>query len=730
MYQSATPQLAVLSINHHHAQLVIREQLNRAEARIQAALHQAMQDPSTPFTAYVVVCTCNRTEIYVDSTDLSATKSWLTNFISTFIDGQHPQLSTYATYLQLHKAEYYIYRVACGLESLVLGEPQIIGQLKRALRDATYRRNCSAYLRQLFTSAIRAGRAAQQHTHIGRHSTSVAHVTVTAMQHTLGETPPRVMLWGAGEIAQLVAQALQHQHIPFAISNRSSERAHTLATQYMAQAIDWEQRLPTLADYNVLIVATHAPTYVLHQAEYHAPLRLIIDLSVPRNVDPHIAHCIPLINIDTLHQVVDHHKAQRLAAKPAVEVLIQQHYHTFIEWKQLRQSTTAITTLRQQAAQICATETRHAQRLLDNTQRTTHDVVTQLGRRITHKLLHTPTMQIRQHAITRAQEEYHTFMATTHPLHIRIGTRGSALARWQSDFVAQSLTRMYPHITTTTTVITTKGDIDIQSPLPLIGGKGLFTAEIEQQLHAQTIDIAVHSLKDLPTEATLGLPVVAIPVRGDHADVLISRHDYTLQTLPLGARVGTSSIRRAAQLLRLRPDLRMVDIRGNINSRLQKAMDPMQALDAIVLAQAGLARLNLYKYISYVFSDDEMLCAPGQGALAVQSHQDPTIMACLQAIHDTPTAIMVALERGILTHLGGGCSAPIAAYAYRTHNDTYHVTARVLSRDGQTCIHTDATHQVHDVDQAFQISAGIAEQLQQRGASQLLAGGSADEPQR
>jgi hydroxymethylbilane synthase len=730
MYQSATPQLAVLSINHHHAPLAIREQLNRAESRIHAALHQAMQEPAIPFVAYVVVCTCNRTEIYVDSTDLSATKVWLTNLISTFIEGQHTQLSLYAVYLQLHEAEYYIYRVACGLESLVLGEPQIIGQLKRALRDATCRGNCSAYLRQLFMSAIRAGRAAQQHTHIGRYSTSVAHVAVTAMQHTLGETPPRVMLWGAGEIAQLVAQALQHQHIPFAICNRSATRAHTLATKYMVPAIAWEQRLLALADYNVLIVATHAPTYVLRQTEYHTPLRLIIDLSVPRNVDPHIAHCIPLIDIDTLHQVVDHHKAQRLAAKPAVETLIQQHYHAFIEWKQLKRVTATITTLRQHAAQICEAETQHAQHLLDHTHRTAHDVITQLGHRITHKLLHTPTMQIRQHAIIRAQEEYYTFMATTHPLHIRIGTRGSALARWQSDFVAQSLTRMYPQLTTTTTIITTKGDIDIQSPLPLIGGKGLFTAEIEQQLHAHTIDIAVHSLKDLPTETTAGLPIVAIPVRGDHADVLISRHDYTLHTLPLGARVGTSSIRRAAQLLHLRPDLRMVDIRGNINSRLQKAMDPLHALDAIVLAQAGLTRLNLHKYISYVFSNDEMLCAPGQGALAVQSHQDPTIMTCLQAIHDIPTAIMVTLERGILTHLGGGCSAPIAAYAYRTHNDTYRITARVLSRDGQTCIHTTATHQVHDVDQAFLISAGIAEQLRQRGASQLLAGGSADEPQR
>jgi hypothetical protein len=160
---------------------------------------------------------------------------------------------------------------------------------------------------------------------------------------------------------------------------------------------------------------------------------------------------------------------------------------------------------------------------------------------ITHKLLHTPTMHIRRHALTRAQEEYHAFMTTTSPLHIRIGTRGSTLARWQSDFVAQSLVRMHPHITTTTNVITTKGDIDVRSPLPLIGGKGLFTAEIEQQLHAQTINIAVHSLKDLPTEATPGLPIVAIPVRGDHADVLISRYDYTLQTLPLGARIGAST---------------------------------------------------------------------------------------------------------------------------------------------------------------------------------------------
>lgn len=723
MYQLSTSQLAVLSFDCHHAPLAIREQLNRAETRIKAELHQAIQDPTVPFSAYIVVCTCNRTEIYVESTDLYATKLWLTKFISAFIDDYHVQLSDYWVYLQLHEAEYYIYRVACGLESLVLGEAQIIGQLKRALHDATQRGCCSAYLRQLFTSAIRAGRAAQHHTHIGRHSTSVAHVAVMAIQQTLGALPPQVVIWGAGEIAQLVAQALQHQHMAFTISNRSHERAQTLATQYTTTVVDWEQRLPALVGYNVLIVATHAPTYVLHKAEYLTPLQLIIDLSVPRNVDPQIAQFTPLIDVDALRQIIDHHKAQRLAAKPAVETLILHHYHTFTEWKQLKRVTTAITSLRQQAAQICATETRHAQHLLANTQHIAHDVIIQLGHRITQKLLHTPTMHIRRHALTRAQEEYHTFMATTHPLHIRIGTRGSALARWQSDFVAQSLTRVYPQITTTTNVITTRGDIDIESPLPLIGGKGLFTAEIEQQLYAKTIDIAVHSLKDLPTEATPSLPIVAIPVRGDHADVLISRHDYTLHTLPHGARVGTSSIRRAAQMLHLRPDIQIVDIRGNINLRIQKAMDPLQALDAIVLAQAGLARLNLYKYISYVFSDDEMLCAPGQGALAVQSHQDPTIMACLQAIHDTPTAIMVTLERGILMHLGGGCSAPIAAHAYRTHNDTYHVAARVLSRDGQTCIHTAATHQVHDVAQALQISAGIAEQLQQRGATQLLTEG-------
>ncbi|MBZ0287635.1 MAG: hydroxymethylbilane synthase, partial [Anaerolineae bacterium] len=174
------------------------------------------------------------------------------------------------------------------------------------------------------------------------------------------------------------------------------------------------------------------------------------------------------------------------------------------------------------------------------------------------------------------------------PLTVVLGTRGSALARWQTDHVSGLLCEAWPDLTIQIQVLTTQGDRVVDTPLPLIGGKGLFTAELEAALRAHAIDFAVHSLKDLPTENPPDLILGAVPKRAAANDVLVSRKNYTLRTLPQGAVVGTSSRRRAAQLLHCRPDLHTVDIRGNIDTRIRKALDPAGKYDAIILASAGL----------------------------------------------------------------------------------------------------------------------------------------------
>jgi hydroxymethylbilane synthase len=297
---------------------------------------------------------------------------------------------------------------------------------------------------------------------------------------------------------------------------------------------------------------------------------------------------------------------------------------------------------------------------------------------------------------------------------LRFGTRGSKLARWQTDHVLSLL----PEGSGEIEVVQTKGDRVLDTPLPLIGGKGLFTAELEAALHENHIQCAVHSLKDLPTEQPAGLALGAILRRAPVGDVLISRSGKKLTELPYNATIGTSSRRRAAQLLRARPDLQLLDIRGNVDTRIQKALDPAGPYDAILLAHAGLERLGYSSFITEVLPFDVMLPAPGQGAIAVQCRDDAKIIAALAPLHDTATAQAVTAERAFLAALGGGCSLPLAAYAH-LENSTLSLTARVLSLDGTRCIEVTGTTSPSDSD-ADALGAQLAAEAKAQGATELL----------
>jgi hydroxymethylbilane synthase len=264
---------------------------------------------------------------------------------------------------------------------------------------------------------------------------------------------------------------------------------------------------------------------------------------------------------------------------------------------------------------------------------------------------------------------------------VRIGTRGSALALWQAHHVRDLLRQAWPSLTVNIEVMKTQGDITLDSPLPQIGGKGVFTAELEAALRNGTIDLAVHSLKDLPTDESEGLIIGAIPKRGNPHDALISRASHTLETLPARAAVGTSSRRRAAQLLVRRPDLRLIDIRGNVDTRMRKALAADGPYDAIVLALTGLERLGRGNEISQELSLDEMLPAPGQGALAVQCRDEAASRALLAPIIHRPTLLAVTAERAFLAALGGGCAVPVASYA-EVRNQRLVVRGRVTALDG------------------------------------------------
>ncbi len=301
---------------------------------------------------------------------------------------------------------------------------------------------------------------------------------------------------------------------------------------------------------------------------------------------------------------------------------------------------------------------------------------------------------------------------------IRIGTRRSQLALWQTHRVRDLLQTHYPDLAIELVHMTTQGDRVLDKPLPEIGGKGLFTLELENALANGEIDLAVHSLKDLPTEMAESFTLGAILPRANPFDALVSRARHTLATLPLGATVGTSSLRRRAQLRAHRPDLTLENLRGNVDTRVNKAYDPAGPYDAIVLAVAGLQRLNRDNAIREIIESSIMLPAPGQGAVAVQCRaDDDTIRGQLVALNDQPTRIAVTAERAFLQRLEAGCRLPVSAYATLT-DDTLQLTGRVSGLDGTQAI---TVQHVSPPDQAVELGVQLAEMALVQGAEALLA---------
>jgi hydroxymethylbilane synthase len=298
---------------------------------------------------------------------------------------------------------------------------------------------------------------------------------------------------------------------------------------------------------------------------------------------------------------------------------------------------------------------------------------------------------------------------------IRIGSRGSALARWQTNWVATRLQKAWPDLHCRIEYFSTSGDRIQDRPLPELGGKGVFTEDLAAALKQKTIDIAVHSLKDLPVEGTPGLTLAAICERADARDVLIAARPYTLKSLPHGARIGTSSLRRSAQLMATRPDLTLLPVRGNIDTRIKKVL--AGDYDAILLAAAGLERLGLSEHIVEFLPFDMMLPAPGQGALAVECRADDSAsIDFLQALDYLPTRRAVSAERAFLKALGGGCSAPIGAYSRINAQGELKLCGLVASTNGQKVIHVFNKH-----EDPQELGALVAQEALEMGAGALLA---------
>jgi hydroxymethylbilane synthase len=299
---------------------------------------------------------------------------------------------------------------------------------------------------------------------------------------------------------------------------------------------------------------------------------------------------------------------------------------------------------------------------------------------------------------------------------IKIGTRGSHLALWQAHWVRESLIQAYPHLSVSLIRIKTKGDKLTDVNLATVGGKGLFVKEIEEGLLEGRIDLAVHSMKDVPVQLPEGLSIRSITRREDPVDVLISRDHLTLEELPLGAKIGTSSLRRKAQLLSYRPDFRIIPIRGNVDTRVRK-MNAM-GLDAIVLAAAGVKRMKLEGSISQSISPEVCLPAIGQGALGIETRTtDDDINQYLSILDHEATHMSILAERAFLRRLEGGCQVPIAAWGSISDRGRLTLKGLVGTLDGRKLIKGEIEG---EMGKAEKLGMALAKSLLSRGANEIL----------
>jgi hydroxymethylbilane synthase len=305
------------------------------------------------------------------------------------------------------------------------------------------------------------------------------------------------------------------------------------------------------------------------------------------------------------------------------------------------------------------------------------------------------------------------------PRRLRIATRESALALWQAEHIRARLVAQYPGMTVDLLGMTTQGDRILDQPLASIGGKGLFIKELEVAMDEGRADLAVHSLKDVPMEMPPGFALASITAREDPRDAFVSNQYAGLADLPQGAVVGTSSLRREAQLRERHPHLRIEPLRGNVNTRLRKLDEGQYA--AIILAAAGLKRLGFGTRIAALLEPEESLPAPGQGALALECRSDRgNILAALASLADIGTTLATTAERAFSRALGGSCHTPLAAYA-EWEGATLWLRGLLAGRDGRDILRGEAEADVADSETAEQLGQELADDFLARGAARFIA---------
>lgn len=738
-------QVLGVEVSHHKAPVELRERLSFQKEQVGEALglllngrklsaepvlqlvcdlSKCLTCPRMTISEAAILSTCNRTGIYA----LGDCPEPLARFLAGYGELRPEDLQPYLCVYEGRAAVEHLFAVAAGLKSQVLGEPQILGQVRGAYELALSNKAVGPVLSELFRRSIQVGKRVRRETALGHHAASLGSVAVElACRFHPDLRRASVLVIGTGQMGVLVAQLLCKRGVQgLFLLSRQPSRAEEIARRLGGQAVSLDQLSAALVAADIAIGVTEATGFVLTVETVGEALRardrplLLIDLSVPRNIDPAVKELdgVSLYDLDDLKAVVDADLQRRQKEVPKAESIIREEAEAFLHWLRERQVAPWIALLRARAEAIRQEQLQWALpklRPLDARQR---EVLEKLTVRLTNKLLHGHTERLKLLA-QRSERPVELFSElfgigpdemgeSTQNGKVIVGTRGSALALAQTQRVIEHLRKSFP-MEFVTKVIKTSGDQGrLKEP-------GAFIKELQQALLRREIDLAVHSLKDMPTQLPEGLTIAAVLERANPQDVLISREGVKLVELPKGARIGTGSPRRAAQLLVARPDLVIMPIRGNVDTRLKK-LEAGQ-YDAVILAAAGLERLGLGGRITEYLPLELMLPAPGQGALAVEIREDDErIRKLVMGLDHAPTRAAITAERAFLRRLGGGCRVPIAAYAQLAGGQLV-IEGLLANEDGTRLFRGKLSG-----DPALPEEAGqkLAERLLAQGAQEIL----------
>ena len=705
----------------------------------------------------VVLATCNRVEIIAD---VSGFHGGLADLGSALVDMTCFDWKELAGHLFVRyetEAYEHLFELTAGLDSMAIGEAQILGQVRTALNEARTAGTLTGDLERAVSRALEIGKRAHTETALDTVSNSLLDTALFAAREHLGEiSGARALVVGAGAMSGLAVATLVRSGISsLTVINRTSERALRLIehAEELAQQLGTDlatsftelsedSLVDEIRHSNLIVSVTGARGTVINtdtvvKAMSSTPephKRAFIDLAMPFDIEHSVAD-IPHVSLMGLEQLSMEFAQSNLAADSRavdalaqVRALIRQAMNQVAADKAASKINPTVVALRKRASQIIDAEyTRLVNKLGDDVSQDVQAEIRKSLNRTVDKILHNPTVRVKELALTETSTDYAAALSTLFDLTaapetselpivkaknhsanqgaakntkatsspakstttdgttpvgdhtldvvepegwtrtVRLGTRRSNLARSQSVGVAHDIAAHTGWRVEIVEVVT-EGDVNM-TPLANMGGTGVFVSAVRQALLSGKIDIAVHSLKDLPTAQAPGITLAAVPPRVDPSDVLVARDGLTFDQLPQGAIVGTGSPRRAAQMRAVRPDLDIRGVRGNVGTRIKYVTDGR--IDAVVLAAAGMRRLGRLAEVTETLATDLMLPAPGQGALAIEcraenADRDPfdaKLRSGLLAIHDETTYRAVVAERAILSRAQAGCSAPIGALA-------------------------------------------------------------------